>query len=690
MNSRRLPRPRSLVFAEAVLLVIAIGLMIPDAAAIGLAVFGLPVLVYGWLGARIAERALDNRVGWLVSAGALTAATALAGTAYQRFGIVHSTEPLPFADAVHVVVAVLPLSIIWICLMIVFLSFPDGRLLSVRWRPVVWLAVLVGVLGSVSALGGTELREAGLSPAWAQASLFRSPFPDIVLGLAAAGFLLMVASLFVRVRRVPVEERRPIRGLLVTLLLMAATIPALALVQKTDQNWIITFFIGTAFALGFLIGIPFSLSIAMLRYGLFDYEVGVRKTIARRILVGAILLMVGVVCLVLVSAFLGSILAGPDRRQVNPLVAVPVGIALGILLTVLARWSRRFADRVVFHERATPYEVLAEFSGRVGETYSIDDVLPRMAVLLAKGTGAAVSRIWLQVDDELRPIASHPGDAELPGSIARDGDELRTDDPSAHVFAVLHQGELLGALEVTMPANDPMNLQKEKLVRDVAQQAGLVLRNVGLLEDVRESRRRIVAAQDERARTLERNIHDGAQQQLVALTVKLRLAEQLAERDPAGTRAMLGQLQADATGALEDLRNLARGIYPPLLADKGLGPALGSQAGRSLVPVVIDAGAIGRYSQEVESAVYFSCLEALQNVAKYAQASEVHITLQQDDGRLTLEITDDGVGFDSDATTYGTGLQGIADRIDALGGTFEVRSAVGAGTTLNGSVPVDR
>jgi signal transduction histidine kinase len=686
----RLPRPRSLLFAEAALLVTAIVLMIPDAATIGLALFGIPVLVYGWLGARIAERAPSNRVGWFVSAGALTAAAALAGTAYQRFGIVHSSEPLPFAGAVHVLVAVLPLSIIWICLMVVFLSFPDGRLLSVRWRPVVLLAVLVGVLGSVDALGGTELKAAGLSPTWAQAFVFDTPLPEIALGLAAVAFLLMVASLFIRVRRVPAEERRPIRGLLVTMLLMAAAIPPLALLPKTDENWIISFFIGVAFALGFLVGIPFSLSIAMLRYGLFDYEVGVRKTIARRILVGAILLMVGVVCLALVSAFLGSIIAGPTGRQVSPVLAVAVGIVLGILLMLLARWARRFADRVVFHERATPYEVLAEFSGRVGETYSIDDVLPRMAVLLARGTGASVSRIWLQVDDELRPIASHPDDAGSPEPIVREGDELRTDDPSARVFAVRHQGDLLGALEVTMPANDPMNAQKEQLVRDVAQQAGLVLRNVGLLEDVRESRRRIVAAQDVRARTLERNIHDGAQQQLVALTVKLRLAEQLAERDPAGTRAMLGQLQADATGALEDLRNLARGIYPPLLADKGLGPALGSQAGRSLVPVVIDADGIGRYSQEVESAVYFSCLEALQNVAKYAQASEVHITLQQDDGRLSLEITDDGVGFDPDATTYGTGLQGIADRLDALGGTFRVRSSAGAGTTLNGSVPLDR
>ena len=296
---------------------------------------------------------------------------------------------------------------------------------------------------------------------------------------------------------------------------------------RSEGNWIVAFFTALLFVLGFLVGIPFALSVAMLRYGLFDYEVGVRKTIARRVLVGVVMLMTAVVFLFLVATFLGSIFTGTEGRRVSPLVAVSVGIVLGVLLMFVVRWTRRFANRVVFGERETPYEILAQFSGRVAETYSLDDVLPRMAVLLAKGTGAAEARIWLEIDGELRPIAAFPEEAMAADPIVRVGDDLETTDPSRHVFAVRHQGSLLGVLDLTMPANDPMNAQKEQLVRDVAGQAGLVLRNVGLLEDVRESRRRIVAAQDERARALERNIHDGAQQQLVALTVKLRLAEQL-------------------------------------------------------------------------------------------------------------------------------------------------------------------
>jgi signal transduction histidine kinase len=687
MNTTRLPRPRSLLFAEAALLVLAIALMVPEAGAIGIVLLGIPILVYGWLGTRIAERAPGNRIGWLLTAAALTAAAALVGIAYQRFGDAHSTPPLPLAGVVHLLAVVLPVPVIGICFLIVFLSYPNGRLPSVRWRPVVWLGVAVGALAAVALLRDPELVAAGLSPAWSRAGFFRAPFTDVVVALAAAVFLLMVASLYVRARRVPVEERRPVRGLLITLLLMAAAILPLIVFGRSEGNWLIAFFTGLLFLLGFLVGIPFALSVAMLRYGLFDYEVGVRKTIARRVLVAVVMLMTAVVFLFLVATFLGSILTS-DGRRVSPLIAVSVGIVLGVLLMFVVRWTRRFADRVVFGERETPYEILAQFSGRVAETYSLDDVLPRMAVLLAKGTGAAEARIWLEIDGELRPIAAFPEEAMAADPIVRVGDDLETTDPSRQVFAVRHQGSLLGVLDLTMPANDPMNAQKEQLVRDVAGQAGLVLRNVGLLEDVRESRRRIVATQDERARALERNIHDGAQQQLIALTVKLRLAEQLAERDPAGMRELLRTLQVEATDALEDLRDLARGIYPPLLADQGLGAALQAQARKSPVPVAFEIGGIGRYSQEIESAVYFSCLEALQNVAKYAEASEVRITLQQNDGRLSVEIIDDGVGFDLAATTYGTGLQGIADRMDALGGRFQIRSRHGGGTTVSGSVPV--
>jgi signal transduction histidine kinase len=348
--------------------------------------------------------------------------------------------------------------------------------------------------------------------------------------------------------------------------------------------------------------------------------------------------------------------------------------------------ARRLADRLVYGKRATPYEVLAEFSERMSESYATDDVLPRMAEILRAGTGASSAAVWLRVGSALRPEAA-AGDVverELTG-VAGDGLPHLLGE---HAVEVRDQGELLGALSVVMPPSDPMNPAKDKLVRDLAAQAGLVLRNVRLIEELRASRQRLVAAQDEERRKIERNLHDGAQQQLVALAVKLRLTEQLAERDPAKATEMLAALQTDTTEALEDLRDLARGIYPPLLADKGLAAALEAQARKSAVPTSVESTDLGRYAPEVEATIYFCTLEALQNVAKYAAATRARVRLDRKDGHVTFEIEDDGGGFDTRTTGYGTGLRGMADRLDAIGGSLDVRSTPGHGTTIAGRVPI--
>jgi len=307
-------------------------------------------------------------------------------------------------------------------------------------------------------------------------------------------------------------------------------------------------------------------------------------------------------------------------------------------------------------------------------TYATDDVLPRTARVLADGTGADVARVHLLIGKELRAVATWPPDAP--------------DDPGATIVPVVDQGEELGALSVTMPANDPLDPARRSLVHDLAAHAGLLLRNVRLIEELRASRQRLVAAQDEERRRLERNIHDGAQQQLVALAVKMRLTDSLVGRDDAKAHTMLTDMQREANDALETLRDLARGIYPPLLADQGLAAALEAQARKSPIPVAISPDGVGRYPQDVEAAMYFCVLEALQNVAKYAGASHAEVRLVTETGQLSFEVSDDGRGFDPASTGYGTGLQGMADRLDAIGGTLEVRSAPGAGTTVIGRIPV--
>jgi len=219
----------------------------------------------------------------------------------------------------------------------------------------------------------------------------------------------------------------------------------------------------------------------------------------------------------------------------------------------------------------------------------------------------------------------------------------------------------------------------------VASQAGLVLSNAGLIGDLRASRQRLVTAQDEERRRIERNIHDGAQQDLVALAIKLRLAATSVNEEPA--RQMLGELQTDAAGALANLRDLAHGIYPPLLADLGLAAALNAQASRSPLPVAVEADGIGRFGQDTEAAVYFCCLEALQNIAKYAHASSARICLQAHNGTLRFTVSDDGTGYDTRHTPMGSGQRNMADRLAALGGRLEIRSAPGQGTTLTAQLP---
>jgi signal transduction histidine kinase len=417
-----------------------------------------------------------------------------------------------------------------------------------------------------------------------------------------------------------------------------------------------------------MLAIPVAMTVAILKYRLYDIDLVIRKTVVYVVLAGLIFVGGGLIARLATGLLVGG------RGEDSLLIA---GILIGLLVWPLRRLATRIADRLVYRGRSSPYEILTEFSGRMAGAYATEDVLPRLARVLAEGTGARVAVVWLEVGAAIRAEAIWPPDAAAPV------------DPPPDAVPVAHQGERLGALSVEMPANDPMSPRKTRIVRDLAAQAGLILRNVRLIEDLRESRRRIVAAQDERAKKLERDIHDGAQQQLVALQVKQRLVDSMIERQPARAHELMEQLQRDTASALEDLRDLARGIYPPLLADQGLGAALESQARKSAIPVRVEVEGLGRYPQETEAAVYFSALEALQNVGKYAEASQATVRLAQANGTLRFEVADDGRGFDPEAVEPGTGLQGMADRLSALGGELTVRSAPGEGTTVSGRLPGD-
>jgi signal transduction histidine kinase len=424
------------------------------------------------------------------------------------------------------------------------------------------------------------------------------------------------------------------------------------------------------------------------KYRLYDIDV----FISRALVYGSLAVFITAVY-VGIAVGIGTVVGSGGKPNLGLSILATAIVAVGF--QPVRERLQRVANRLVYGKRATPYEVLSHFSERVAESYASEDVLPRMARVLQEGTGAESATVWLRASEELRPAASFPDLVALHQPVPMRNGTLPAFPDATRSVAVRHQGEVLGALTVSKRRGEALSPIEQKLVDDLAHQAGLVLKNVGLtadlqarLVDLRASRQRLVAAQDDERRRLERNLHDGAQQHLVALKVKLGLAEILLGRDEQRAYATLGQLKDDADEALETLRDLARGIYPPLLADRGLPTALTAQARKATLPVTIEADGVGRYSQDTEAALYFCILEALQNIQKYAQASSAVVRLHEDGDQLSVEVVDDGRGFDVATTSRGNGLTNMEDRLDALGGTLHIASSPGEGTTLRATIPV--
>jgi signal transduction histidine kinase len=253
------------------------------------------------------------------------------------------------------------------------------------------------------------------------------------------------------------------------------------------------------------------------------------------------------------------------------------------------------------------------------------------------------------------------------------------------------------------PGSDPFTADDDTMLTELARQVGLALHNVELdsalqksLDEVRrqaeqlqESRARIVAASDAARRQIERNLHDGAQQHLVALAVNVRLARRLIETDAAASAELLDQLGTGIQDAVQELRALAHGIYPPLLVDRGISEALRSAAGKAALPTKVVAENLGRYSPEEEAAVYFCCMEALQNAAKHAgDEATATIRVWEEPGVLLFDASDTGRGFDLRTRALGAGFVNMNDRVGAIGGSVTVVSQPGHGTTISGRIPI--
>jgi signal transduction histidine kinase len=666
---------------------------------------------YAALGALIVRRAA-NRIGWLLlTAGVLIAVDAVA-SGYGVLGIRHPGA-LPGATLVGLFAewVFVPL---FMTLVVTFLLFPDGRLPSPRWRPAGWAVAVVGVLGMIGfaigprlvllpAPGGSvsfpnSLGVTALSPIWSNLLLGTLT----AIGVASLPLLaIVVAALVTRFHTGGPEVRQQVKWLAFALAVMLVAQllgPVREAAPSDSADDLLITASDTVSAVVPLAVVPAIVTLAILKYRLYQIDIIINKTV-KYALLSAVL--TGVYAAIVVGIGTAANASG------GPLLTVTAAVVIALLFEPVRRRAQSLANRLVYGRRATPYQVLADFAEHMAGQLDAATALQRMAALLGGATGALRVRVWVRVGEEYRAEATWPvakGEAGEEAAYVRDHGLLSPAGSSPppmteRTAEVRHSGELLGALTLVKPVDEPVSPAEETLLANAASQAGLVLRNVRLTAELRAtideltaSRRRLVRAQDEERHRIERNLHDGAQQQLVALAVLLRLMDDVAD-EPAEVRQLTAQLRDGVQSAIDDLRALARGIYPPLLAEQGLPSALRAQAARTPLPVRVEADGIGRFARETEAAVYFCVLEALQNAAKYAQAAQAVVALGRRDGYLEFSVTDDGVGFDPAALgdaagREGSGLQGMADRLAAAGGHLSTRSVPGEGTVIAGRLPL--
>jgi signal transduction histidine kinase len=382
----------------------------------------------------------------------------------------------------------------------------------------------------------------------------------------------------------------------------------------------------------------------------------------------------------------------------SPQIGLSV-LATAVVALAFGRVQSRLealASKAVHGGRPSPYDVLTRFSKAVTGSFAAEELPARMAKVLADGTGAEWAQVWLVVEGRMKLAATWP-----PGAAEGNADLRVSDAPGWRSLQVRQAGELLGLLVVQERELVPLTSVEERLFAELAGQAGLVLRGARLraalmhrlaelsakAEELRLSLQRLVDAQDAARRRLERDIHDGAQQHLVALAVNLRLAHTLARRSPYRAHLLLAEQDKAATETIQAIVNLSRGIYPRVLNEEGLAAALQAEIGNTAVPVELMARHVGRYAPSVEAAAYFCCLEALQNAAKHSDATGIRVDLQGEAGSLTVVVEDDGVGFDPQAVSPGAGMTNMPDRIESAGGTLIIESALARGTRVEARLP---
>jgi signal transduction histidine kinase len=576
------------------------------------------------------------------------------------------------------------------------LSLPDGRLRTL-WRRLLAGAAVVGSAALGTVLAATGNRQGG--PLFLGLTLgvavvgtcgvavrYRSAAGrHRMQWIGAAGVLIAGYGMVCLALHAMTGDPQPLAAWLAVSLVLVPLAHLMSAVTGSDRitGWIVRESIGAA-------GVAVSLAAAYLviLVGIEDPPRGHERTV----LVAS-----------LSAAVVGALLARPIRS-----------------------WLIGLADGWINTAGPSTDEVVATFGARMSRAIPMDELLAQLAESLRATVAHGGAEIWTGTGASLTRTVSVPtrptdrvelGERELSVvAHARIGGPHWTsmwlpdigagvaDRADFRAVPIAHLGELHGLLVVRRLPDEPEYTEyDERALLTLAQQLALALRNIRLdsalqaslaeLEqrnaELQASRLRIVTAADRSRREIERNLHDGAQQRLVALAVNLGLARQVGEDgDTAGVLAMLDELRGDVQSTIGELRELAHGIYPPLLRLRGLGEALSAAARRFPLPSTVDVELPDRYPEQVEATAYFCCLEVMQNATKHAgDGAALTLRVRGHDAALSLELVDDGVGFDMTTTAFGHGFVNMRDRVGAIGGKLQIESEPGKGTAVRARIP---
>jgi len=643
-----------------------------------------------WALAAVAVLSRTPRVGWLVALGALCAAAA---TAASRMGdsdghgihgpsrvIVAIAAPLAMAVSVHVL-----------------LSLPDG-LLGMRPRRATALVWYVAAL----TIGIYVACTARLVSPW----------------LAAIGWLVAIAStlpaIYSRYVHASAAGRQRVQCLTGAAVLAAIVVVAtstLHLVVAWPAHLAVTLIAVTAL-------LPLGLVL-----GTRSFASHADRVLVQLLTMLGMTVVVAVAYLIAIRGF-GKVPTTSASREV---LWWSMTAALGAAIVYLTLRNRfvRLSTGFTYGAREAPDEVVRTFGSRLTRAIPMDELLLQLVESLRKTLTLASAEIYTGSGEILDLIVSVPDMGKR--SLRVSGDERsvvaragvsgnawasvwipsffndRTVGPM-RVAPISHGGELLGIIVVTrVEGAVAFREEDDRVLTELARQVGLALHNAQLdtalqssldelrrqADELRASRARVVASGDAERRRVERNLHDGAQQHLVALAVNLRLVKDVVTDDPDAAVEMLDELGQAVQETIRELRELAHGIYPPLLVDSGLSEALRAVANRSPLDIELTTEGIGRYGGDVEAAVYFCCLEALQNAGKHATQAHVCVRIWEESGGLLFEVSDDGPGFDIRMAKRGHGYVNMMDRLGAIGGAVRWESQIGEGTTIRGSLPLN-